>query len=60
MDYQSKKIRQVRLQVSLPATILAAVDEYRFATRAPNRAEAVRRLLKLGQAATSPPRPRSN
>ena len=60
MGYQSKKVRPVRLEVSLPETILAAVDDYRFATRAPNRAEAIRRLLKLGQAATPAPRRRSN
>ena len=60
MRYQSKKIRQVRLQIVLPETILAAVDDYRFATRAPNRAEAIRRLLKLGQTATPEPRRRSN
>jgi hypothetical protein len=60
MGYQAKKIRPVRLEVSLPETILAAVDDYRFATRAPNRAEAIRRLLKLGQAATPAPRRRSN
>jgi hypothetical protein len=58
MGYQSKKIRPVRLEVSLPETILAGVDDYRFATRAPNRAEAIRRLLKVGQAATPAPRRR--
>jgi hypothetical protein len=61
MGYQSNKIlRQVRLQVSLPETIIAAVDDYRFATRAPNRAEAIRRLLKIGQVATPSPRRRLN
>ena len=60
MRYQSEKTRQVRLQVSLPETILAAVENYRFATRAPNRAEAIRRLLKLGQTAMPEPTRRSN
>ena len=54
MRYQSKKIRQVRLQIVLPETILAAVDDYRFATRAPNRAEAIRRLLKIGSMPRAP------
>jgi hypothetical protein len=31
------KPRRFGLEVSLPETILAAVDDYRFATRAPNR-----------------------
>lgn len=54
MGDQPKKDRRVRLQIVLSATTLAAVDDYRFATRAPNRAEAVRRLLKIGQAARHP------
>jgi hypothetical protein len=54
MGEQLKKDRRVRLQIVLSATTLAAVDDYRFATRAPNRVEAVRRLLKIGQAARSP------
>ena len=54
MGEQLKKDRRVRLQIVLSATTLAAVDDYRFATRAPNRAEAVRRLIKIGQAARSP------
>jgi Ribbon-helix-helix protein, copG family len=53
-DDQSKKVRQVRLQVSLPEEIVKGIDDYRFATRAPNRSEAVRQLLKVGQAARSP------
>lgn len=51
MGEQPKKGRRVRLEIMLSATTLAAVDDYRFATRAPNRAEAVRRLLKISQAA---------
>jgi hypothetical protein len=54
MGEQPKKDRRVRLQIVLSATTLAAVDDYRFATRAPNRAEAVRRLLKMGLAARFP------
>jgi hypothetical protein len=48
------KPRQVRLVVEVPKATLAAVDDYRIATRVPNRSEAVRRLLKVGQAASSP------
>jgi len=47
----SKKDRWVRLQISLSATTLAAIDDYRLASRAPNRAGAVRHLLKRGQVA---------
>ena len=54
MGEQPKKDRRVRHVIMLSATTLAAVDDYRFATRAPNRAEAVRRLLKIGQAAQLP------
>jgi hypothetical protein len=54
MGEQPKKDRRIRLQIVLSATTLAAVDDYRFATRAPNRAEAVRRLLEMGQAARPP------
>ena len=49
-----KKARQVRFQVELSEAIMAAIDDYRFATRAPNRAEAARRLLRAGRAAGSP------
>jgi hypothetical protein len=59
MGQQSKKDRRVRLEIKIGETTLAAVDDYRFATRAPNRAEAVRRLLKIGQAAR-PPKERSH
>jgi metal-responsive CopG/Arc/MetJ family transcriptional regulator len=58
MSEQSKKGRQIRLQVSLPDGVLEAIDDYRFATRTPSRAEAVRQLLKVGLAA-QPPRRRS-
>jgi hypothetical protein len=46
-----KKPRQVRLQVAVSDAILDAIEDYRFATRQPNRAEAIRQLLKVGQAA---------
>ena len=46
-----RKERRVRLQVILPDAIMAAIDDFRFATRARNRAEAVRHLFKAGLAA---------
>jgi hypothetical protein len=49
-----KKPRLVRLQVDLSAATIAAIDDYRFATRTANRSEAVRQLLKIGQAARPP------
>jgi len=49
-----EKVRRVRLQVLLPEEIVEAVDNYRFAIRVPNRAEAVRQLLKIGQAVRLP------
>jgi len=55
-DDHSTKPRQIRLQVSLPEEIVKAIDDYRFAIRAPSRAEAVRQLLKVGQAAQAPER----
>jgi hypothetical protein len=48
---QSKKARRTRLEISVSEATLDAIDDYRFATRAPNLSEAVRRLLKIGQAA---------
>jgi metal-responsive CopG/Arc/MetJ family transcriptional regulator len=53
---QPTKDRQIRLQVSVPEEIVEAIDEYRFATRTPSRAEAVRQLLKRGQDASLPKR----
>jgi metal-responsive CopG/Arc/MetJ family transcriptional regulator len=53
-----RKERRVRLQVILPDAIVAAIDDFRFATRARNRSEAVRHLLKVGQAAHTPGEPR--
>ena len=52
------KERRARLQIMVPDAIMAAVDDFRFATRARNRAEAIRHLLKVGQAAPISPRPR--
>jgi hypothetical protein len=51
---QAKKTHRVCIEISISAATLAAIDDFRFATRAPNRAEAVRRLLKVGQAAQPP------
>jgi metal-responsive CopG/Arc/MetJ family transcriptional regulator len=50
----SNKARRVRLQVQLSDAVVAAIDDYRFATRATSRSEAVRQLLKKGQAARPP------
>jgi hypothetical protein len=49
-----EKSRQVRLQVSLTEALIEAIDDYRFAIRAPNRSEAARQLLKVGLAARPP------
>ena len=49
-----EKVRKVRLQVLLSGEIVEAIDDYRFAIRAPNRSEAVRQLLNVGQAASPP------
>jgi hypothetical protein len=43
-----KRTRTERLQVALSADEIAAVDEFRFDTRKPSRAAAVRELLILG------------
>jgi hypothetical protein len=42
------KLRRTRFDITVSADTLTAVDDFRFATRAPNRAQAVRRLLKAG------------
>jgi hypothetical protein len=49
-----KKARRTRFDITVSADTLAAIDDYRFATHAPNRAEAVRRLLKAGLSAEPP------
>lgn len=53
-----RKERRARLQVMVSDAIMAAIDDFRFATRARNRAEAVRHLLKVGQAARISGKPR--
>jgi hypothetical protein len=50
----AKKPRLVRLHVELPDAILAAIDDFRFATRARSRSEAIRYLLNVGQSAQPP------
>jgi hypothetical protein len=35
--YVQKGTRKVRLQAAVPPEIMAAIDDYRFARRAPNR-----------------------
>jgi metal-responsive CopG/Arc/MetJ family transcriptional regulator len=43
-----ERTRTERLQVVLAADVIAAVDEFRFDTRKPSRAAAVRELLRRG------------
>jgi hypothetical protein len=43
--------RTERLQVMLSTDELAAIDEFRFEYRMPNRSTAVRELLRFGLAA---------
>ena len=43
-----ERTRTERLQVVLAADEIAAVDEFRFDTRKPSRAAAVRELLRRG------------
>ena len=45
------RTRAERLQIMLDAEELVAVDDFRFKTRMPSRASAVRELLKRGLAA---------
>jgi hypothetical protein len=40
--------RKVRLDIDLTERELTAIDDFRFATRCPSRAAAVRELLKIG------------
>lgn len=37
-----------RLHLKITADEITAIDDWRFANRAPSRSEAVRRLLKIG------------
>jgi hypothetical protein len=46
-----KRSREERLQIMLTEQELTAVDTFRFKTRMPSRAAAVRELLKRGMAA---------
>lgn len=48
---KSKSEERIRLQVLLSEAMLVAIDDYRYSTRAPSRAEAIRRLLRKGQTA---------
>jgi hypothetical protein len=43
----------VRLVVILSEHELAAIEDFRFATRSPNRAAAARKLLKIGMTSKS-------
>lgn len=43
--------REERLQVMLTPTEVSALDDFRFQTRMPSRAAAIRELLKRGLAA---------
>jgi hypothetical protein len=47
--------RNVRLQVMLTEDEIRAIDDYQFATRLKNRAEAVRELIRVGLAARRGP-----
>jgi hypothetical protein len=37
-----------RVITPMPKSLLAAIDDYRFAQRMPSRAEAIRRLIEAG------------
>jgi hypothetical protein len=56
---RSEPKRKVRLIVDLTEEELVAIDDYRFATRCPSRAAAVRELLKIGMTSKRPTRPSS-
>src|SRR5262245_31041393 len=47
----ANRMREERLQIMLSAEELVLVDDFRFKTRMPSRASAVRELLKRGLAA---------
>jgi len=51
-DEDAMTTRLVRLHIYLSAKEVAAIDDYRFAKRMPNRAAAIRELLKRGIAAS--------
>jgi hypothetical protein len=48
---EATRLRAERLQIMLDPEEVAAVDNFRFTTRMPSRASAVRELLKRGLAA---------
>jgi hypothetical protein len=48
---ESTRLRGERLQIMLDSDELAAVDDFRFKSRMPSRASAVRELLRRGLAA---------
>jgi Arc/MetJ-type ribon-helix-helix transcriptional regulator len=54
MDRNEPK-RNVRLSVDLTEEDLMAIDDFRFASRFPSRAAAVRELLKIGMASGERP-----
>jgi hypothetical protein len=56
MDSKERK-RDIRLSVELTQEELTAIDDFRFATRSPSRAAAVRELLKIGMASRQSARP---
>jgi hypothetical protein len=48
-------MKNERIITPMPQSLVAAVDDYRFAARVPSRAEAIRRLLEIGLASIAPP-----
>jgi hypothetical protein len=48
-----KRDRTERLQFYLQADELAAIDDFRFKARMPNRSAAIRELLRRGMAASA-------
>jgi metal-responsive CopG/Arc/MetJ family transcriptional regulator len=50
----TKLERTERLQIKLPPDELAAIDAFRYETRMPSRAAAVRELLRRGLALPEP------
>jgi hypothetical protein len=49
--------KATRLPIMVSRQEAKAIDEYRFANRIPSRAEAIRRLIELGLAATDQKEP---
>jgi hypothetical protein len=49
----------VRVITPMPKSLLAAIDDYRFAQRTPSRAEAIRRLIEAGLRAEAAPAPKA-